>query len=350
MTKDFLSQLNSKTMRSLIGQSELMNSPMVLVSSALLVESCNKQAEKLWQIRPMESVETILSEQTIEVLRKFFQKPSPCFALEELNGAEYRLEILPQRDSALLTFMLDTHADYDGSLRIIHYRSAQTLSVLMSKIKRMRSKTLSKDMWKQCLKLQRTVEHMEWLHEPPNAENLEYLHENLAELCRETAAQVQKRTDRVLTLNLPKMCLMPLNARFVRSALYNLLINAVNASPRGETIDISLRKDDAYATVTIADRGQGMDARRFQRLLEGWRKPCSFKEYASGQFGFGLPYTQMVAQLHRGQLLFSPREGGGSEFHLTLAILPDSLVEKQLRTHPIFEHEYTMDELELSAL
>ena len=55
-----------------------------------------------------------------------------------------------------------------------------------------------------------------------------------------------------------------------------------------------------------------------------------------------------IAQLHDGSLLLSPREGGGSLLHFTLAHLPDTLADHNLRAPMILEDGYPLEEVEFS--
>ena len=57
---------------------------------------------------------------------------------------------------------------------------------------------------------------------------------------------------------------------------------------------------------------------------------------------------QRIAQAHGGSLLLSPREGGGSELHLSLAHLPASLADHNLRAPMILEDSYSLEEIEFS--
>ena len=139
----------------------------------------------------------------------------------------------------------------------------------------------------------------------------------------------------------------------MRTALYNLLSNALRVTPADGDIRIILTDDGAFYTITVADRGPGLDAELFHTLLTGWQRASSLEDYLSinrqgASLGLGLPLVQRIAQVHGGSLLLSPREGGGSELHLSLAHLPASLADHNLRAPMILEDSYSLEEIEFS--
>ena len=138
-------------------------------------------------------------------------------------------------------------------------------------------------------------------------------------------------------------------------ALYNLLANALHVTPPDGDISLSLYDDGAFFTITVADRGPGLDAARFEALLSGWQMPAPLDEYLAlarqgTPPGLGLPLIQRIAQLHGGSLLLSPREGGGSQLHFTIAHLPESLADHNLHAPMILEDGYPLEEIEFSIL
>ena len=103
------------------------------------------------------------------------------------------------------------------------------------------------------------------------------------------------------------------NRELVGQALFNLLDNAVKYSSGvdGADIAVSLSKSDGFATLTVADKGPGIPAdryedavKRFVRIDESRTKPGT---------GLGLSMVEAVALLHGGSLELASTKGETEE-------------------------------------
>jgi signal transduction histidine kinase len=102
----------------------------------------------------------------------------------------------------------------------------------------------------------------------------------------------------------------------------NLLTNAVRYTPRGGSVTASIESDDAVATVTVADTGQGIAPGDLTNIFEPfWRGGDSSTE----GFGIGLALVRGIVELHGGSIAaFSEGRGKGARFCLTLPIATSS--------------------------
>ena len=146
-----------------------------------------------------------------------------------------------------------------------------------------------------------------------------------------------------------------IDARLVRTAIYNLLTNALRATPENGEITVSLTDTRDFVTIAVADTGPGLDPAKFDDLLSGWRRTTSIDDYRAlvrggTPLGLGLPLVNQIAQAHGGRLLRTQREGGGSVLHLCLAHLPHTLEDDLFRAPTIIEDGYTAEEIEFSIL
>ena len=146
-----------------------------------------------------------------------------------------------------------------------------------------------------------------------------------------------------------------IDARLVRTAIYNLLTNALRATPEDGEIMVSLTDTRDFVTIAVADTGPGLDPAKFDDLLSGWRRTTSIDDYRAlvrggTPLGLGLPLVNQIAQAHGGRLLLTQREGGGSVLHLCLAHLPHTLEDDLFRAPTIIEDGYTAEEIEFSIL
>jgi two-component system, NtrC family, sensor histidine kinase HydH len=97
----------------------------------------------------------------------------------------------------------------------------------------------------------------------------------------------------------------------LREALFNLLQNAVQASPEDETVEISVaRRRDGRLRIEIADRGAGVPREAVASLFVPY-----FTTRAGGT-GLGLAIVRRIAAAHGWEVGYSPRPGGGAIFWL----------------------------------
>jgi len=101
------------------------------------------------------------------------------------------------------------------------------------------------------------------------------------------------------------------DAHLMEQMLYNLLLNAVDASPSDSIIEISGARQDTTVTLRIADRGIGMPFQpEFNTLTPG----PSTKKFGTG---LGIPFAFKVCETLGGRLDFAARPGGGTTVTLS---------------------------------
>ena len=355
MTDTFFSQLEGTAVCELLSRTGLQDAALIVVGASLRIENCNAAAAGMTGLHPLDPIAPVLSEYALQALRICIAAGEPRTVYEELDGTTYRLELIPHREGALLAFLRCDRAAYDGSLRVLHAKSAQYLGALLADARQIEDPALAGRIRRGCLQLHRLLNHSDFLHDPPQTEQLRLQYCDLAVLCR-TAAEAVAGADRPpVEVRAPHPCSALVEPGLIRTALYNLLTNALRVTTKEEGVTVTLRDDGIFYTITIADRGPGLDPRLFDWLLEGWHRTMPLKEYLSlvrhgAPLGLGLPLTQCIAHLHGGHLLFSPREGGGSELHLSIAHLPDTLADHNLYAPMIMEDGWTVEEIELSIL
>jgi two-component system sensor histidine kinase HydH len=91
----------------------------------------------------------------------------------------------------------------------------------------------------------------------------------------------------------------------VIQALLNLVINAIEASRSGQTVQLSAQVKEETLLLTVDDQGVEIpaDSEKLFALFE------TTKESGTG---LGLPLVRKVAQLHGGRATLSPNQGGGT--------------------------------------
>ncbi len=95
-------------------------------------------------------------------------------------------------------------------------------------------------------------------------------------------------------------------------AIQNLVDNAVEASPRGESVQVVVEDDKLSVKISVADRGPGIPP---EKMREIFRPLYTTKEDG---IGLGLSIVQKIVESHGGNLIVMPRSGGGSRFTIRL--------------------------------
>jgi CheY-like chemotaxis protein len=108
----------------------------------------------------------------------------------------------------------------------------------------------------------------------------------------------------------------------LNQVLGNLLANAAKYTPDGGYIELSVRRDQQQAVISVSDTGIGIPAEALPRLFEMFTQVPNHAGRTQGGLGIGLSLVHRLVQMHGGTVTASsPGEGKGSTFviHLPLA-------------------------------
>lgn len=113
---------------------------------------------------------------------------------------------------------------------------------------------------------------------------------------------------------------LPGDAFLLQQMLGNLLDNAIDFSPRGGAVAITLRCVDGKLHVEVVDRGPGVPDYALGRVFE--RFYSLPRPHGGGRSsGLGLPFVAEVAELHGGRATLANREDGGAVASVVLPVL-----------------------------
>src|SRR5580692_2990858 len=110
---------------------------------------------------------------------------------------------------------------------------------------------------------------------------------------------------------------------FMKQALLNVVLNGIQAMPRGGELTISARRDDHAAIAEICDRGMGIAQDVQDKIFELY-----FTTKKDGN-GIGLAQTYQILQWHYGSVEFESTEGVGTTFRFRLPLATSSLRPEQ---------------------
>jgi two-component system phosphate regulon sensor histidine kinase PhoR len=118
------------------------------------------------------------------------------------------------------------------------------------------------------------------------------------------------------------------NEAELRSALINLVVNAVRYTPNGGRIDVQwVASDDGGGALRVSDTGIGIAREHLPRLTERFYRVDGSRSRDTGGTGLGLSIAKHVMQRHGGEIDIQSEPGRGSVFRL---LLPPTRVRRML--------------------
>jgi two-component system sensor histidine kinase GlrK len=97
----------------------------------------------------------------------------------------------------------------------------------------------------------------------------------------------------------------------LRSAIVNLLRNALSYSPEGSPIRLSVVEDAGTVAITISDRGPGIAAEERESIFEPYSRGAAGRRGRDGA-GLGLFVVRRVVEAHGGSLSVGPSLAGAT--------------------------------------
>ncbi|OZA27670.1 MAG: PAS domain-containing sensor histidine kinase [Hydrogenophilales bacterium 17-64-11] len=114
------------------------------------------------------------------------------------------------------------------------------------------------------------------------------------------------------------------NLQEIRSALGNLVSNAVRYTPEGGAITLAWRECDGEGTFSVTDTGEGIAAEHIPRLTERFYRVDRSRSRETGGTGLGLAIVKHVLTRHGARLDIQSTPGKGSTFS---AVFPAQRVQ-----------------------
>jgi signal transduction histidine kinase len=107
----------------------------------------------------------------------------------------------------------------------------------------------------------------------------------------------------------------------LKQVITNLIANAIQYTPKGGRIDVSVRMAKPWAELTVSDTGMGITPEARNRLFEEfYRSPEAKKAFPDGT-GLGLSICKRIVDIHGGQLdVAAGPEGRGTTFTVRLPL------------------------------
>lgn len=104
------------------------------------------------------------------------------------------------------------------------------------------------------------------------------------------------------------------DGELMERVLYNLIINAVQASPTQGTITVKTREIEDMAEIAVIDRGSGIEPKHLENIFN------PFFTTKRGGVGLGLAIVSKIVDEHGGRIAVESEAGQGTVFRVYLPI------------------------------
>jgi PAS domain S-box-containing protein len=104
----------------------------------------------------------------------------------------------------------------------------------------------------------------------------------------------------------------------LRQVLFNIVQNAIDASPEGEEINITLKADSDHLKIMVADKGSGIPDELQYKIFEPFFSTKG--KIPAGGLGLGLSICKGMMDIMGGSLGFKSKENEGTVFIIELPI------------------------------
>jgi PAS domain S-box-containing protein len=119
----------------------------------------------------------------------------------------------------------------------------------------------------------------------------------------------------------PSVIALP--SAMLRQIAYNLVQNAIEASPAGETVRVSTVAENGHFELRVRDKGAGVPPEVRERIFEPFFSTKG-AGVTTGGMGLGLALVHRTVTAAGGKITIIDAEGGGCEFVVTLPLNPIS--------------------------
>ncbi|HET6898799.1 MAG TPA: response regulator [Vicinamibacteria bacterium] len=107
----------------------------------------------------------------------------------------------------------------------------------------------------------------------------------------------------------------------LQQVVWNLVSNAVKFTPQGGRIDVRLRQDGSFLSLSVTDNGKGIEPEFIPHVFERFRQADSTSTRSHGGLGLGLAIVRHLVELHGGTVQAeSEGIGKGSTFTVRLPL------------------------------
>jgi len=200
------------------------------------------------------------------------------------------------------------------------------LSVSFSAAQFLRAENLTPKFSRECVEMvitgidraSRIIENLLRFARPSSTDALEPI--DLTTLLRDTtgvvAPQAKLQQVRITVTPPPQAVMTTGNPNLLQQVFMNLILNAIQAMPRGGDVTISVAREGPRAVLRFVDNGCGIPAQNLGKLFD----PFFTTQPVGKGTGLGLSICHTIVKQHGGVIAVQSVEGAGTTFTLSLPV------------------------------
>ena len=125
---------------------------------------------------------------------------------------------------------------------------------------------------------------------------------------------------RPITLEADEPVIVDADSERLRQVIDNLIGNALQHTPPGSPVTVTVTGDPGRGQLTVADQGPGMTPEQASHVFERFYRTDDARTRARGGAGLGLAIAASLAAAHGGEITVDTAPGRGAAFHLRLPL------------------------------
>ena len=145
--------------------------------------------------------------------------------------------------------------------------------------------------------------------------------EAVEEIIAESVSRMERRADQhPISVHIPDdLLLVPMDGTLIEQVLINLLDNAIQHTPDGTPITVTVTRESHQAVFEVSDRGPGIPPEALPHLFERFYTRPSVPGERKGA-GLGLSICKSIIEAHNGTLSAGNLPEGGARFRFILPL------------------------------
>jgi signal transduction histidine kinase len=140
------------------------------------------------------------------------------------------------------------------------------------------------------------------------------LNQLLEELVDFFSPQAQAQRVQLRLKKSPVLLTANIDPKLIKQALLNLMLNALQAMPRGGEMILSVKPEDDHVCLDVIDTGAGIPADVLPKIFQ------AYYTTKRGGTGIGLAMTKRIVEEHGGTISLQSEPEKGTDFTITLPV------------------------------
>ena len=145
------------------------------------------------------------------------------------------------------------------------------------------------------------------------ADDVDRVRLDFAELVRDVAADAEfeaQAKGKHVEVSSADSCPVIGSENLLRSAVENVLRNAVRYTPERTVVDVALTRENGHAILRISDHGGGVPEEELPNLFRPFYRVGEARERKTGGTGLGLAIAERAVKAHKGNIAARNHNGG----------------------------------------